>query len=131
MAIPLNSAADRRKPTLWDGVVALCVLALAGATLFAFPKGEVGGTAVITVDGREQLRLELSQPGVYPIDADYPMTLVVEEQRIRVEESQCPGRDCLHTGAISRQGETIVCLPNRLVISVLGTGHNHVDAVTG
>ena len=131
MAIPLNSAADRRRPTLWDGVVALAVLVLAGLSLLLFPDGAVGRTAIVTVDGRELVRLELSQPGEYQLDTDYPITLIVKDGTVRVGESQCPGQDCLRTGTICRHGQTIVCLPNRLVVSILGTNNNDVDAVTG
>jgi len=127
----LNSAADRRRPTLWDGLVALCVLLLAGLSLLLFPQGGAGSTAVVTLDGREIARLELSRPGSYPLNVPYPVTLTVEDGAVRVSEAHCPGRDCLHTGAISRQGQTIVCLPNRLAVSISGTNSSEIDAVTG
>lgn len=132
MATPSNSAADRRKPTLWDGAVALIILLLSGLSfLLLSPSHKAGSVAVITADGQEITRLELTQPGSYPIKVPYPITLTVENGAIRVSEAHCPGQDCLHTGAISRTGQTIVCLPNRLVISISGAGNSDIDAVTG
>ena len=50
--------------------------------------------------------------------------------KVRVLESACPGQDCVHAGQISRAGGRIICLPNRLVVSLMGSG-GEVDAVTG
>ena len=132
MATHWNSAADRRRPTLWDGLVALCILALAlGLAAWLPSAGGAGQTAVVVWDGVERMRLDLSQPGTYHLDTDYPVTLMVEEGAVRVSRAECPGQDCLHMGAVSRQGERIVCLPNRLVISVEGKSPNGIDGVTG
>ena len=62
--------------------------------------------------------------------ARYPITVEAERGRIRVAHSDCPSQDCVHTGWVSRSGGQIVCLPNRLVITVTG-GTAEADAVTG
>ena len=62
--------------------------------------------------------------------ADYPLTIRLEPGRVCIGESACPSQDCVHTGWISRAGEQIICLPNRLVISLTG-GQQEFDAVTG
>jgi hypothetical protein len=48
-----------------------------------------------------------------------------------VAQAACPGRDCQHTGWIDQPGEQIVCLPNRLIITITGTVPSEFDAVTG
>ena len=132
MAIPLSNAADRLRPTLWDGVVAACILAAAGIILWLLPvSGQAGGTAVVTVDGVERMQLSLAVPGDYPLEVAFPMTLTVRDGQVYVSETKCPGEDCLHTGPISRSGQTIVCLPNRVVISIRGGSADSIDAVTG
>lgn len=47
-------------------------------------------------------------------------------------DSVCPRQICSHTGWIRRGGETIICVPNRLVIRLIGSDQNglKVDAVT-
>ncbi len=45
-------------------------------------------------------------------------------------ESICPRKICSHTGWIRRPGETIICVPNRLVIRLTGESVGGVDAVT-
>lgn len=47
-------------------------------------------------------------------------------------DSVCPRQICSHTGWIRRPGETIICIPNRLVIRLTGSDPSglKVDAVT-
>ena len=122
MAIPVrSSAADRTRPTLWDGVIVLLVAAAAAALLCPS-----AGSAVmlrITLDGTvvgEYSMEEAQALSPLAIDAPWPVTLEAEQGRIRVAESSCPGRDCVHTGWIDAPGEQIICLPNRLIISLIG-----------
>ncbi len=134
-----SSAADHVRPTPWDGVVVLCVLLAAAALLLVLrPRAQEGPlTAVITVDGQETAVLPLSGAGVpteettLRLDVPYPLTVAYGPEGIRVSEAQCPGGDCLHTGRISRAGQQIVCLPNRVIISIRGGGASSIDAVTG
>ena len=131
-----SPAADRCHPTLWDGVVALAVVALAVLLVFLLRPAEGSNlTAVITLDGETvaQYRLDqLSQPVTLTVDeGTYPLTIRAEEGRICIQHSDCPSQDCVRTGWISRPGQQIICLPNRLVISLSGTEPESFDAVTG
>ena len=44
--------------------------------------------------------------------------LVIREGKARVEEATCPDGICAAHKPISREGESIVCLPHRVVITV-------------
>lgn len=37
---------------------------------------------------------------------------------VRVAESDCLRKICVHTGIISRPGENIVCVPNKIILSI-------------
>lgn len=130
-----SSAADRTRPTLLDGLVVLAVLVAAGAILFAFrPKNGNFLTARIVLDNELVAEIslgDLDEPVTIEVPgAKYPITVEAEQGRIRVLHSDCPSQDCVHTGWVSRSGGQIVCLPNRLVITVTG-GTAEADAVTG
>lgn len=130
-----SSAADRVRPTPLDALVALAVLAAAAAILFAFrPKSGNFLTARIVLDNELVAELPLSaltQPVTLQVPgARYPITVEAEQGRVRVSHSECPSQDCVHTGWVSRSGGQIICLPNRLVITVTGGGAD-ADAVTG
>ena len=130
-----SPAADRRRPTLWDGLLALLVAAAAAALLFFLRPAESNFlTASIVLDGETIGTYDLTgltEPVTLTVDqADYPLTIQLEPGRVCIGESACPSQDCVHTGWISQAGEQIICLPNRLVISLTG-GQQEFDAVTG
>ena len=131
-----SPAADRRRPTLWDGVVALVVVALAALLVFLLrPAGGSNLTAVITLDGVQVAQYQLNQldqPITLTVDeGTYPLTIRAEQGRICIEHSDCPSQDCVRTGWISKPGQQIICLPNRLIISLSSSEPEPFDAVTG
>ena len=129
-----SPAADRRRPTLWDGLLALLVADAAALLFFLRPAESNFLTASIVLDGETIGTYDLTgltEPVTLTVDqADYPLTIRLEPGRVCIGESACPSQDCVHTGWISRAGEQIICLPNRLVISLTG-GQQEFDAVTG
>ena len=76
----------------------------------------------VRIEGRGGYTLTLS-----PSYSDLPFS---PEWSVRVSDSDCPGQDCVHTGPISRAGQSIVCLPAQVVISLVGAASD-VDAVLG
>lgn len=141
------------RPTVWDGLVVLCVAALAiGLAFFRFRGGEAGDlTAVVTIDGAEVDRFApsdlLESPRTYSGNG-YTLTVALAidyegpprnalppsgEAGLRVAVSDCPTQDCVRTGLIHRSGQSIVCLPARIVIRLEGGGADPdgVDAVLG
>ena len=141
-----NSSQPSLRPKPLDALVAAVVIALAVVTalLFYLPKTGNGDqlTLVITVGGQEQSRTPVTQlpDGPVPIEGRGGYTLTLSpsysdlpfspEWSVRVSDSDCPGQDCVHTGAISRAGQSIVCLPAQVVISLVGAASD-VDAVLG
>lgn len=119
-----------------DALVALAVALLAAVTalLFYLPRTQSGQlTLVITVGGQEQSRTPVTQLPDGPVRIEgrggYTLTLSPSysdlpfspEWSVRVSDSDCPGQDCVHTGAISRAGQSIVCLPAQVVVYLEGT----------
>lgn len=80
--------------------------------------------ADVSVDGQTVLQLDLSEDRVLTVDGwnGGTNTITVKDGAVSVTEASCPDHVCIRTGAISRAGETIVCLPNRLVITVIQDG---------
>ena len=129
-------AADRRRPVWGDGAVVLLVAAAAVALLFLLRPAEGGAlTASVVLDGGTVAEYDLSALDgpvtLTPEGTAYPLTIELTPEGVRIAESACPGQDCVHTGRISRAGGQIICLPNRLVISLAGDADPGFDAVTG
>lgn len=127
------------KPTFWDGLVVLAVAALAVLTfsLTCRSVGEGGAlTVVVTADSVEVDRFApadlLEAHRSYTCNG-VTLTVAANGNGIRVDSSDCPTQDCVHTGVISKSGQSIVCLPGRMVIRLVGGAaeKNAVDAVIG
>lgn len=52
----------------------------------------------------------------------------IEGGRVRMVDSACPDKLCVRTGWISRPGQSIVCLPNRVVIEIV-SGEGGPDVI--
>ena len=126
------------KPNLWDILVVLAVVALAAASALTVWPGRDSGslTAVVTADGEGLDRFAPADlaagPRTYTHNG-YTLTVTAEDGGLRVSEADCPTQDCVHTGAISRSGQSIVCLPARIIIQLTGgqADPGGVDVVIG
>lgn len=110
--------------------IPVCLLVLVGLGLLLLPR-EVGGTFTVTCDGEVLGTYPLGEDRVIPVETSFGSNvLTVSGGAVSVTEADCPGGDCTHTASVSRAGETIVCLPHRLIVSVNGASEGP-DAVTG
>ena len=118
--------------------VILLLLVLVGAACAAFvllrPAG-TGAVARITLDGELVEEIDLSavtEPYTFTVEGPggFTNTIQVEHGRIRVLEAGCPDQVCVNQGYISDGTVPIVCLPNRLVIEIVGGGDS-LDAAAG
>lgn len=56
-------------------------------------------------------------------------TIVIEAGKVRVSEADCPDGLCVSQQAVSKGGESIICLPHKLVIAVHSDTRTQLDAV--
>ena len=82
-------------------------------------------------NGARIRELSLQQDAEITVEGDYTNVIRVLDGRVSMAESDCPGKDCVHSGWINRNGRSIVCLPNRVEIRVVGgkADEDDVDAV--
>ncbi len=122
------------KPTRWDALVVLTVLLLAlllAARPYFAAKAAGELTVEVTVDGETVERCALSAytGGTYE-SRGYTLTVAAENGAVRVSESDCPNQDCVHSGAISRAGQSVVCLPARIAVTLEGAAADY-DLIAG
>ncbi len=112
-----------------DAILAAIVLLAAAALMVGRGLGrsvQDGHEVVVEVDNREFRRVAISQVSqaiAFDVPAPGRHKAVVEvaaDGRARVRESDCPDRVCVRTGWISRPGEVVICLPNRIVVRMEG-----------
>lgn len=108
------------------------VVFLAVVTVFCFlPKEETVACEVqIYQNGQLLKTLDLTRDQEMTVSGKYRNTIAVMDGKVSITASDCPGEDCVHSGAISAPGRSIVCLPNGVEVRVTGKASD-VDFVVG
>ena len=106
------------------------LLAAAVFTLFLPRDSAEVAVAEVYLDGALIRQLPLDTPTEFEVVGHYRNTVTVRDGKVGITASDCPGEDCVHSGAINAAGRSIVCLPNRLEIRVV-SGDNDVDFAVG
>ena len=107
-----------------DLILILGVLIGAGLIAGAFALAKKPGAYVrVEQDGKllGVYAMNEDRREVFP-DADGAdgNVLVIEGGTVHMESASCPDKLCVKQGTKSQVGETIVCLPHRLVATVIG-----------
>lgn len=122
---------DRAIMTKADFLLTAGILVLAGVLLVRyFTVGAGDGWVVVSRDGIVEERLPLSEDARLLLQdaSGNENLLVIEGGSARLEDADCPDRLCVRQGAISRSGESIICLPHKLVITIEGRAETDSSA---
>lgn len=106
-------------------VVLIAVLYGSKSNTGSYVQIEVNGKVVNTLSLDEDVQLEIE-------GADGGTnTLVIENGYASVTHASCPDGICVNHKKINRSGESIICLPNKVVISVVNDkSTDEIDAVS-
>lgn len=98
-------------------VILIAVLAVVAiATILAFTLFAKGGNTVIVKKNDEVVyEGKLSENDEVAL---YTNTLIIEDGYAYMKYADCKNQICVNTGKISKKGETIVCLPNKVTVEI-------------
>jgi hypothetical protein len=111
----------------------LTLYALVGLAVGLMLVPQRGGGAAASIEGTDgfSLTVPLSEDGEYAVPGPLGRTMVsVSKGAVRVDSSPCPHQVCVGMGAVARSGEVIVCVPNGVVVRVLGQAGRALHATT-
>lgn len=117
-----------------NDVIFMAVLIVIAAAVFFFFSAmgkESGAYVLVTIDGEAYGTYSLKTEQEIPITQDGVTTnvLVIKDGFADMTEADCPDKLCVHQRAISKNNETIVCLPNRVVVQVMGSEESGFDSI--
>ena len=88
--------------------------------------------AVVTIDGNEY--------GRFPLDKDIEETiefddgsyniLTIHDGICEISEASCPDQICVKHMPVQYNGQNIVCLPNKLVVTIENGMEDDIDGMT-
>lgn len=120
---------DRKLLCVKDAIIIVLLIAALFALYALVPAlSAEGACAVITRGGETVAKISLSEDGDYAYPEIPGMVFSVEGGSIAVTQSGCGDKTCMRTGKISHTGEALICVPNRVTVSVKGT-ESDVDVI--
>ena len=118
------------KPYRLDILVIAALILISLSTLAVFHLTRTPGAyARVELNGTVVGEYPLSLDGVYPLNGGSNV-LTIREGTAYMTYSDCPDHVCENAGKVSYVGQTIVCLPNRLSVTVVGSSDGSVDFVS-
>ena len=110
----------------------LAVGLLVGCLIFYALGVKKGAEVTVTVAGELYGTYSLEKDAVIEIQINGSVTnrLEIKDKKASVTEASCPDKLCVHQKAISKTNETIVCLPNKVVIEILDADVSDFDSMT-
>ena len=111
--------------------IALVVMIAVIVAVCFLPKNSGGAvTAEVYQDGNLIKTLPLDTDTTFEIAGKYSNTVTVSNGSVAITASNCPGEDCVHSGAIHTSGRSVVCLPNAVEVRITSQTSD-VDFVVG
>ena len=106
----------------------LLVFIIIAIILFLFFSGAEDGDRVrVTINGDKVAEYLLNNDITVSLNGG-TNTLIIKDGKARISEADCPDKVCVSQGWVSRMGECITCLPNKLVVEVIKSSDS-VDLV--
>ena len=119
--------------TIGDKFLIAALLILNGWLFASWGVGfSKGDWVVVTVNQKETIRLPLDQDQKTHVKGPIGLTEIeVKNGRARIIRSPCKNKVCIKSGYIRYADRLAACIPNRVVIRIVGKSHRGVDAVVG
>ncbi len=107
-----------------DIILIVCILFIAAiGMLYLFVFRNSGDTVKVTVDGQVygtyKLTENITEDIVTGENGEKLNRLVIKDGKACMETATCPDGICVEHQPIFRDGESIVCLPQRVVLTVV------------
>lgn len=88
---------------------------------------------VISIDGEDKYKYKLDEDRIIELKKkNYPtllgdMLIEIKDGKVRVEKEESPKNYCSKQGWISSVATPIVCLPNAVVVTIIGIDDSDMD----
>lgn len=116
-----------------DIILTICLLLAAGIAYLIIKMNihTEGNQVVILVNGNEYGRYQLDEDKKIEVKNEYGYNIVViSNGKVHIEDADCPDKYCVNQGEISKNGESLICLPHKLSVEVDASyKENDIDAV--
>lgn len=130
-----NKKANRKLFAGFDTIIIIAIIIVSVLVVFLLFKDSNNLKAVIKYNGNVIETYSLSEvkgETFINVDGDCKLQVKLTSDGVQVVESDCKDKLCVNMGKITRVGESIVCLPAKVSISLEdNTTKSSIDSVVG
>lgn len=111
----------------------IIIIIVAAVIIWGVTQGlhKEGGMVSVSVDGEEIASYSLAEPLDIMLagNGEGGNRLVIEDGKASITEADCPDELCVRQKAVSKDGESIICLPHKLVLTVAALEAASYDSI--
>lgn len=112
-------------------IIGLILMAVISRIVIGVIYESDGAFVEVTVDGKIKDVYPLDEEGEYCIAVeDFVNTIQIRDGEVYMKDANCPDKLCVKQGKISKDGQSIICLPHKMVVRVVSKQEDIVDAHT-
>lgn len=79
------------------------------------PFSKQGSRVIVKQDNKVIYEQSINVDNIFDTGTN---TIVIEDGAVYIKDATCKNRICINTGKISKKGESIVCLPNKVIVEI-------------
>ena len=125
-----KQATDKKKSLRFDVILiaSLLIVSTIAVSVLLLTR-ERGNKVIVEIAGERVAEYSLYQNGEYELNGGTNI-LVIENGEAYLSYADCPDHTCVRTGRIKYAGQSIVCLPNKVTVTVKGNSDGGVDLIS-
>lgn len=92
-----------------------------------------------TAGDEVEIKIDNRVYGTYRLDLDRTIVVkgsngknivTIKNGSVKMSSASCKNQVCVHHSPISKVGESIICLPNKVIVKIKGSSKGGIDAVS-
>lgn len=123
------SDAKKRHYLRNDIILITSIIALSVASIFFFNSmKKEGGKAIVLIGGKEVASYSLNEDKEIRLENNGGYNiLAIKDGYAFIKEASCPDKICVNNAKKKYNGETIVCLPNKITVKIVSDQESTTD----
>jgi len=120
---------DNRKLINHKDFIFIGIAAMLAVCIYIFAVGRPSEhlQAEIRQHGRITKMITLEEDAIFPLDEHPAIRFIVHDGRVAFYSSDCPDQICVRRGFLHLPGQSAVCLPNRVVLTIVDFANGESD----
>lgn len=112
-------------------LIAIVLLIGIALLLLIFNNNETGSKVSVQMNGKEIITFDLDKDITYTIEGDNGAlnTFTIKDGYVDMIDASCPDKVCVEHKSIHHNHETIICLPNQVVLEIIGGEESSIDSI--